>query len=142
MIFFSEWYLWCVIHSFLLGAFIERLLFPESRMKTYEMVRCLPSEIARRLQFIYNIPWTQISAVTYFVLKTKHISFSLGQLVEINSIQYIIVVRLLLWVDVTLVFILLEGTFHQLFPLFIYFSFSFSFKVLFPRQGKRSSWID
>ena len=36
------------------------------------------------------------SAVTYFVLKTKHISFSLGQLVEINSIQYIIVVRLLL----------------------------------------------
>ena len=75
------------------------------------------------------LPPCLISTVTYFVLKTKHISFSLGQLVEINSIQYIIVVRLLLWVDVTLVFILLEvtmpmGVHYELFPLFIYFFFT------------------
>ena len=63
LIFFSELYLWCVI---LLRSFIERLLFPESWIKTYEMVRCLPNESARRLQLIYNanIEWNAYNLIS------------------------------------------------------------------------------
>ena len=77
-----------------------------AEIELIEMVPFLPIESAKRLQSIHNnIPPTQIlndafnliSAVTYFVLETKHISLSLSQLVEINSIQYIVVVRLFLW---------------------------------------------